>query len=462
VARVQAEAEARLQAAVDRVRQEAEDARVVGQSAVQLEAEKIRETAMLEARAIAESAANRTLDAEIQRVRAEADARLAAEVAELRSDAEARRASDLAEIRAQVTAMREAAAQQARSAAAEAVAAEIARSTAASQQAAGTGRPTVVRVPSESSGRRDEPAALPQTVCPPAPAAVTQARSDYYSLWQAEGEPAASHGQPGHAFHQTGVQPGRWPLAIAASLLLVPSVSVDASWFVAVAKQLRPSVVAVAPPPAAAQPAAPAGPAKRVGRLLVESTPSGAAVFVDGKLRGESPVTLEDVSVGKHTVVLESRQGTVTRVVEIRAGRRTIANEVIMPGWLAIFCRIPLKVYVAGKQIGTTAEGRLMLAAGHYEVTLVSEHFNYRETRTFDIQPGVATPYTVSLPTGTVRVQAPPGTEVWVEGEPVGQAPLGELQVPIGTREIVARHADFGERRNMVEVRNGQTTSVTF
>ena len=138
------------------------------------------------------------------------------------------------------------------------------------------------------------------------------------------------------------------------------------------------------------QPAAPAGPPKRVGRLLVESTPSGAAVFLNGTLRGESPLTLEDVPVGTHKLVLESRQGTVSRVVEIRSGRRTIANEVIMPGWLAIFCRIPLKVYVAGKQIGSTSDGRLMLASGRYEITLVSEHFNFRETKTFDIFYGAA------------------------------------------------------------------------
>jgi hypothetical protein len=34
--------------------------------------------------------------------------------------------------------------------------------------------------------------------------------------------------------------------------------------------------------------------------------------------------------------------------------------------------------------------------------------------------------------------------------------------VPIGTRVVIARHADFGERRNTVEVRHGQTTEVTF
>jgi hypothetical protein len=226
---------------------------------------------------------------------------------------------------------------------------------------------------------------------------------------------------------------------------------------------LKPATVAAAPVATPAPlPAKPKGKAKPVGRLLVESTPSGARVILDGKIRGESPLTLEDVAAGKHKLVLESSAGTVTRVVEIRDGRRTIANEVIMPGWIAIFCRIPLDVHVDGRRIGTTADERLLLAPGVHEVTLVNEHYNYRETKTFEIQPGVATPYTVSLPTGTVQVNAPEGAEVWVEGESVGRAPLNDLQVPIGTREIVARHPDIGERRSTVEVRYQQRTGVTF
>jgi hypothetical protein len=426
---------------VDRVRQEAADARLIDQSTAQLEAEKIREAATREAREIAEAAANRTLDTEIQRARADADARLAAEMAQLRIDTEQRRAHDLAEMRAQVALMREAAAQQARSAAAEAIAAEIARSSAAPP----------------------EPAAPPAAAVV-TPRAVADAKADYYSLWRADGDSTPSYDP--HAprgFHAGEPRRSRTRLAIAASLLLVPTVSVDTSWVAAMAKHLKP--VSTAAPVAAAAPTPPARPKpapRPAGRLLVESTPTGARVFLDGKLRGEAPLTLQDVPVGKHKLVLESSAGTVTRTIEIRNGRRTIANEVIMAGWLAVFCRIPLDVHVGGRRIGTTADERLLLAPGVHEVTLVNEHYNYRDTKTFEIQPGVATPYTVSLPTGTVQVNAPAGAQVWVEGEAVGQVPLGDLQLPIGTREIMARHPDFGERRNTVEVRHQQTTVVSF
>jgi len=55
------------------------------------------------------------------------------------------------------------------------------------------------------------------------------------------------------------------------------------------------------PVPGAA-PAPPAGP----GGLMVESRPTGASVFVDGRLIGTTPVAIESVSAGDHSIGLES------------------------------------------------------------------------------------------------------------------------------------------------------------
>jgi hypothetical protein len=62
--------------------------------------------------------------------------------------------------------------------------------------------------------------------------------------------------------------------------------------------------VPVAPKPAPSQPpkadVAPAVPFS--GRLVVRSTPAGARVFVDGRDRGATPVTLGELARGDHTV----------------------------------------------------------------------------------------------------------------------------------------------------------------
>ena len=51
---------------------------------------------------------------------------------------------------------------------------------------------------------------------------------------------------------------------------------------------------------------------------------------------------------------------------------------------------------------------------------------------------------------------------MWIEGERVGVAPVEATAVTIGTREVVVKDAAFGERRQSVEVKNGETTELTM
>ena len=43
----------------------------------------------------------------------------------------------------------------------------------------------------------------------------------------------------------------------------------------------------------------------------------------------------------------------------------------------------------------------------------------------------------------------------------MGVAPLAPFRVPIGSREVLVRHADLGERRLSVEVVLGQPTELS-
>jgi hypothetical protein len=45
-----------------------------------------------------------------------------------------------------------------------------------------------------------------------------------------------------------------------------------------------------------------------------------------------------------------------------------------------------------------------------------------------------------------------PWAEVWIDGERVGDTPIGNLQAKIGTREIVFKHPELGERRTTATV----------
>jgi hypothetical protein len=188
------------------------------------------------------------------------------------------------------------------------------------------------------------------------------------------------------------------------------------------------------------------------GDVFVETTPPGAKVLLDGKKVGTTPLTLKALKPGKYKLVLESDEGTIRRDISVRAGERVMAQETFMPGWLAVHSRIPLDVLMNGKRIGATGDGQLLLPPGRHKVTLASAQYNYRDTISVEIDAGRVRDHNVKLPLGRVTVNAPAGSEIWIEGERVGEAPMQAVPVPIGTREVVVRHPSFGERREYVEV----------
>jgi hypothetical protein len=143
-------------------------------------------------------------------------------------------------------------------------------------------------------------------------------------------------------------------------------------------------------------------------------------------------------------------------------GEKDKLEPITGPGFITAFARIPMDVYSDGRRIGSTEDGQLLLSSGVHRIEFVSERFHYRTIVTLNVAAGYVHPYTVTLPTAAVHVTTTPGAEVWVEGERVGVAPLEPIQVPIGTREIVVRDSDAGEKRQVVEVKFGETTEVSL
>jgi hypothetical protein len=153
--------------------------------------------------------------------------------------------------------------------------------------------------------------------------------------------------------------------------------------------------------------------------------------------------------------------GSLAHAVVDAPQESTTSAEPATAGMLAVFSRVSLDLYVAGRRIGTTDDGQILVPAGRYRVELVSTRLNYRGEVTLEIRPAAVTAHTVSLPDGQLQVNTETGAEVWIEGERAGVAPLGIVPVSIGTREIVVRHPDLGERREFVEVRFGEVTEVS-
>ncbi len=260
------------------------------------------------------------------------------------------------------------------------------------------------------------------------------------------------------------------------------------------------------------------------GRAIINSSPTGALVFIDGVARGATPLDLL-LPPGGHTLQLQNGASIRTLPLEVQASQSTShyielpaagaapsdarveaspprapaapatrrsevpsrpaasSREVpsrpaassrpdplpgasaapgappparpavaISEGWAAISVPFPAQVTQNGRTIGTTGTGALALPPGVHTLELSNATFEFRTTLTVAINAGETTRLSVTLPNGSLSVNALPWAEVFVDGRSIGTTPLANVPVPVGSREILWRHPDFGDRRQLINV----------
>jgi serine/threonine protein kinase len=215
-------------------------------------------------------------------------------------------------------------------------------------------------------------------------------------------------------------------------------------------------------------PKTPAG----MGDLLVRTDPSKATVSVDGRMVGRSPVTVKGLTAGTHRVVLENESGSFSDDVVIEAGataslvvpmtKQPAAAGANVSGWIAINAPADLQVYEGGRLVGSSKSDRIMVAVGRHELEMVNEALGYRSTKTVDVTPGQVAAVRPDWPKGSIAVNALPWAEVSIDGDRVGETPIGSISLPIGTHDIVFRHPELGERRTSATVTTGAPTRVSM
>jgi hypothetical protein len=132
-----------------------------------------------------------------------------------------------------------------------------------------------------------------------------------------------------------------------------------------------------------------------------------------------------------------------------------------LAGWISVKMPFAVEIIEKGRLLGSTQADRLMLAAGAHELEFVNEPLGYRATRVVHVIAGKVTTLPLEVPRGVVNLNAAPWAEVFLDGQPVGETPIGNLSVPIGPHEIVFRHPQFGEKRHAVSVTAGTPVRIS-
>jgi serine/threonine-protein kinase len=218
------------------------------------------------------------------------------------------------------------------------------------------------------------------------------------------------------------------------------------------------SIHLLAPEPtsAAAAVAATEAPPGSTGQVEITSDPVGARVTIDGARRGVTPLTLP-LPPGQHAVVVSDGTTTASRTVNVVAGGTATVMAAMAPagavaGWLAITTPFELQVLESGNLIGTTSTARLMLSAGHHDLQVKNVTLGFEAKLPVEIQAGKTLTTPIAVPNGSLSVNALPWANVSLDGKDIGTTPVANLDVPLGTHELIFRHPQFGERRQTVVV----------
>jgi hypothetical protein len=185
---------------------------------------------------------------------------------------------------------------------------------------------------------------------------------------------------------------------------------------------------------------------KRDGSLEILTDPGGAPVTVDGVPRGVTPLTIDDLSEGQHTVVLDSDRGSISKTVTISPDAPSQIAESTRSGWLHVLAPIDVQVSDGSRSEALDERNQVLLSSGQHDVLFENPNFGYHERRRVAIKAGAVTSIALAPPPSLLSVTASLPAEVLIDGTSVGKTPLKDYAISIGNREVVVKSVTGAER----------------
>jgi hypothetical protein len=214
-------------------------------------------------------------------------------------------------------------------------------------------------------------------------------------------------------------------------------------------------------PPQAAQTAAPVTPAVQRGRWFVGIAALGLLTIVQAPFvvlwalqQAPAPIAIQ---VSKPPVAFAiappvPMEHTLAPAPRPVAAAPRPAPPGSLSGWLRVDVPVAMRIYEDGRLLGTTDVDRLMLPTGDHTFEIRNDELGFSTRQVVTIKAGDTAVVPVRLPSAAISINAKPWAEAWVDGERVGDTPIGTLMRTIGRHEVVLRHPELGERRVPVVV----------
>lgn len=200
------------------------------------------------------------------------------------------------------------------------------------------------------------------------------------------------------------------------------------------------------------------------GSVTVTSTPSGALVFLDEKQVGQTPLTLDRIASGSHSLRLQAPQYAVERRnVSVADGQTTNMAVTLTARFAEITVQAPqgAVVTVDGDRKGS---GTLSWRQGEGLCDIVVSMAGHRDARRqLEVVAGRA--QTVQLTPQPIYGSASVDSdlmdaEIWIDGKQYGVTPNVVERLLVGSHTLVLKKSGYADLQQQFSVEEGKEASL--
>lgn len=201
------------------------------------------------------------------------------------------------------------------------------------------------------------------------------------------------------------------------------------------------------------------------GSVTVTSTPSGASVFLDEKQVGQTPLTLDRIASGSHSLRLQAPQYAVERRnVSVADGQTANVAVTLAARFAEITVQAPqgAVVTVDGDRKGS---GTLSWRQGEGLCDIVVSMAGHRDARRqLEVVAGRA--QTVQLTPQPIYGSASVDSdlmdaEIWIDGKQYGVTPNVVERLLVGSHTLVLKKSGYADLQQQFSVEEGKEASLS-
>ncbi len=207
-------------------------------------------------------------------------------------------------------------------------------------------------------------------------------------------------------------------------------------------------------------------PTPATSTLRVTTKPLGASVYIDGELKGKTPIKDLKIEPGSYSVVIEKEgYSSVEETVLVKQSEKVemVRDLLLIPGITITTRPSGASVKIDGELKGKTPIKDLKIDVGSYSMVIEKEGYSSIQ-ETVEVKEGKKVEMVRALPiiAGCISVKTEPeGCHIYVDDKLYGVTPREIDEIKIGTHRVTLSHKDYEPKSVEIEVVEGETTELT-